>query len=71
MQTPKKITVKNNGLTGAELKRRGEAKKRLGNEMKANGESMKRIGDATKENYLRKKADASKMKTGGIKGKKK
>jgi predicted secreted protein len=53
------------GLTGAELKRRGEAKKRLGNEMKVNGESSKRIGEAMKVAYMRKKSEAAYKKKNG------
>lgn len=58
------------GLTGSELKRRGQATKRLGTSMKLEGQSKKSIGQHMKAAGIRKKQEGmamSKMKMGGKK----
>ena len=53
------------GITGTELKRRGQVNKRIGIEAKLNGQSMKSIGQAMKAAGKRKKSEGTYEKNNG------
>ena len=60
------VKMKKGGVTGVELKRRGQVNKRLGIEAKLEGQSMKRLGQDMKAAGMRKKSEGkAMMKTGG------
>ena len=54
--------MQNGGISGAELKRRGQVNKRLGMEAKLDGQVMKELGMAMKAAGKRKKAEGKAMK---------
>ena len=54
--------MQNGGVSGAELKRRGQVNKRLGMEAKLDGQVMKELGMAMKAAGKRKKAEGKAMK---------
>jgi hypothetical protein len=54
--------MQDGGISGAELKRRGQVNKRLGMEAKLDGQVMKELGMAMKAAGKRKKAEGKAMK---------